>query len=129
MKLSAAIRIGSMTTKQIKGNYSDGGNGRCALGAALDAAGIRVDNSVFIGRRLIEVFPIVIKPVKSPVGSNIFQELGPNVSTLNDDWGWSRERIADWVEEQENAMEATMEAPKHEPANTLSEVQQVPASC
>src|SRR5260221_6649525 len=46
MRLSTAVRIGSMTTRQIKGALYDGHNGRCAIGAAYAAAGLSFPQGV-----------------------------------------------------------------------------------
>jgi hypothetical protein len=99
MKLSAAIRIGSMTTKQIIGLAHDGGNGRCAIGAALDAAGEQPakrpeSNGNFMpmwSLRLRQLFPIA----RVTLGD---MDVCQTIWHMNDSGRFTREQIADWVE-------------------------------
>lgn len=89
MKLSTAIRIGSMTTKHITGRMWDGGNGRCALGAALDASGFVFKTGCgdpYLATR---------------ARFNIGWKCAKTIYKLNDMAGWSRDRIADYVEKCE----------------------------
>jgi hypothetical protein len=95
MKLSAAIRIGSMTTKQIKGNFTDGGNGRCALGAAIDATGVKVKYGADAISQLHELFPQY--PTELLIAVWLRND-GVNEFAAKP---WTREQIADWVELQE----------------------------
>jgi hypothetical protein len=106
MKLSAAIRIGSMTTKQITGVMHDGGNGRCAMGAAGDAAGLKIYGNIYYALDL--AFPILMRHfiVPNPTWA---QNLGGMITYLNDRCGWTREQIADWVETIEAQEEAKSE--------------------
>ena len=104
MKLSEAIRLGAMNSPQIKGGYMDG-EGRCALSAACDAAGIdpvTVDGRLVVDATKLEMtFPLL--------GKRLDQEPHPSVEcviwSLNDFDGWTREQIADWVETIENQQE------------------------
>lgn len=106
MKLSAAIRIGSMKTRQIKHQLNDGKNGRCALGAAYDAVGL-FDNKKVSFSSVCNMFPIITKNVPLPTSiSNRLYLLGSTIIYLNDSLNWSREEIANWVETLENALEA-----------------------
>lgn len=116
MKLSAAIRIGSMTTKQIKDRLSDGGNGRCALGAAFDAGGLQniptLENAGFgCVDNAAQMFPILTLIVPNPVMIDATNQIGAIIPYLNDKAEWSREDIADWVEgiEQKLETEVVME--------------------
>ena len=95
MKLSTAIRIGSMTTKQIKFQFTDGGNGRCALGAAIDATGNKVSSDIAGFCQAQELFPILKMAADSPTS------LAQTVAVWNDMDGLSREEIADRVEKIE----------------------------
>ena len=104
MKLSAAIRIGSMTTKQIRGLSTDGKNGRCALGAAIEATGASVHPAAWYTQS-VHLFSIALKPVINPE-TNIWTTVVSAVWSLNDFNQWPRERIADWVERIENEVEA-----------------------
>lgn len=97
MKLSTAIRIGSMTTQKITGRFHDGGNGRCALGAAADAMGCTMKQLVRNG------FGTVCKAF-----SDYPSDLLHDVWMMNDGYGeWTdnkqtREQIADYLEAWEN---------------------------
>lgn len=114
MKLSAAIRIGSMTTKQITHEMTDGGNGRCALGAAMDACGKDIPGNTYSPVWLRE-FPILANKVIHPVTGRSRSDFGTPwtvmyvVAILNDLYGWSREQIADWVESIEAGTEKTVD--------------------
>lgn len=88
MRLSAAIRIGSMTTKQIRGSATDGNNGRCAIGAAIDACGVTVHPEHWAGQ-FINLFPD-------------YGFLTMEIAAINDTGQMTREEIADWVEVIEN---------------------------
>lgn len=93
MKLSTAIRIGSMTTKQITGHATDGGNGRCAIGAAIDACGVRVKAEAGAWlQQFDELFPR-------------YGDICSEVWHRNDGEGrvqMTREALADWVEAWEH---------------------------
>src|SRR5438128_98634 len=102
-----------MTTKQIKGKFTDGGNGRCALGAALSAINGPIHNmSAFPemerlvkGKEnfiaVINAFPLLETTVTHPM-DGFPVRLDYVIWTLNDGYGWSREAIADFVESIEN---------------------------
>ena len=131
MRLSTAIHIGSMTTKQIMGEMTDGGNGRCALGAALEAANITIHDirtsdipNVNFNAACLK-WPILNDRVHNPV-SGLKSRLLDVVWILNDCHGWSRDAISDFVESIENEHEAKqMEAKEKqellEEATTLKE--------
>lgn len=95
MKLSAAIRIGSMTTKQIQHKATDGGNGRCAIGAAIDATGTKVCDLSWIDQST-KLFPILDEAGLS---------LLCRIVNMNDMEGRSREEISDYVEGYERELE------------------------
>lgn len=111
MKLSAAIRIGSMTTRQIIGKLSDGANGRCAIGAAADIGGCLEECSkTGMYGALGQVFPIanrIVERPDDPAYPDIIIKHKYTVMSvmwmLNDICKWSREQIADWVETVECA--------------------------
>lgn len=117
MKLSAAIRIGSMTTKQIVGAFNNADNGRCALGAALDAvnAEFKTQDQICRGdsnfNTVFALFPVSLLSAKHPIHESVYP-VYHIVYGLNDHSGWSRERIADWVETIE-AQEEAKNAEKH----------------
>ena len=110
MKLSEAIRLGAMNSPQIKGGYMDG-EGRCALSAACDAAGIGSVEALHGGRRVLdypkleETFPLLAKYVCPPGTTSTTDEVQMIIWSLNDYNGWTREQIADWVETIENQQE------------------------
>lgn len=123
MRLSEAIRLGAMLKPQGKGNDAMNwmkSNRTCALGAAAEAASIT--GSAHVGSEgeniyngLKDRWPELTKYIHCP-------ECGfryPNLSIwhLNDQHGWTRERIADWVatiEPQE--VTAPVEEPQHQEA-------------
>lgn len=98
MKLSEAIRLGATLRPQVRG-VTRNARGSCALGAALEAIG--VDGTY---TDVLDHFPISRRYVACPV-DYVEHVLVGVIRMLNDDHGWSRERIADWVEtfEQEAA--------------------------
>lgn len=101
MKLSTAIRIGSMTTKQIKGAAWDGDNGYCALGAALSAVNV-APKLLEWDRQVREKFAISEALTMNPADPTSFvQQLIDVIWKLNDNAGWTREAIADFVEQVE----------------------------
>lgn len=108
MKLSDAIRLGAMLKPQgVRGFLDDDGN-TCALGAAADAIGRLSD---LLDGRFQEVaqWPFLNKPVAHPVTQQR-RAMWDVVTTLNDIYGWTRERIADWVETIEREREAQLPA-------------------
>lgn len=96
-----------MTTKQIKHSFDDGKNGRCALGAALDA-----DNALYLTKEINSFslitrhFPILYNVICHPSRNNCWFSLLATIMDLNDFCGWSREEIADWIESIENKEES-----------------------
>lgn len=110
MKLSEAIRLGSMMTEKIMGSYiARNTNGvpvrTCALGAAVVATG---DTRDCIADVLEQRFPIITRMAVYPAPLTIHTPawlttgtaatIGSNIAALNDTSGWSREQIADWVQ-------------------------------
>lgn len=112
MKLSTAIRIGSLTTRQIHFKPNDGKNGYCAVGAALFAIG-----EVVCPLRYFQIaekkFPLIKILVLDPK-SHEQRSMSTIIWQLNDFFGWTREQIADWVEEIENIQETTEVQPSRE---------------
>lgn len=113
LKLSEAIRLGAMLRPQAFGTYfSDGGS--CAIAAAMEALGIasysRDHGTLFDSHRsLAKRYPMLSKlRVVPPVDVNTD---APNVSNvivrLNNDHYWTREQIADWIEQIERLQEPT----------------------
>lgn len=102
MKLSWAIRMGSSLRPQCKGNYFDTVNGEvgsCTFGAVLEAIG--AEHSPYKSHLLRETFPLLaVNNLPSPVlpGVTKYLNISCAIVDLNDNQGWTRERIADWVE-------------------------------
>ena len=128
MKLSDAIRLGALLRPQGHGGgtiFLDSKES-CALGAALEAAGVGTNRTGMdlMGRivhaedpynKVKELWPIVMEKVEVippavhenwMLKANNGQTLGTLIWILNDAAKWSREKIADWVEAIENEHEA-----------------------
>lgn len=104
MKLSAAIRIGSMTTRKIIGILNDGKNGRCALGAAADACGYKWVGGYPQGAYdfLRKTFPILnTYTYRSFIDLRQDTSILQKIYVLNDTGSMTREQIADWIEQIE----------------------------
>jgi hypothetical protein len=116
MQLHEAIRLGAMMKPQGFGLGS--GNPRaaatCALGAAYEAA--RVTGS---WRSLLLVFPQLkhIEQLACPTCDTTQDGL---IAHLNDDHRWTREQIADWVEQIERAQEPTSQPVSVENTKSIS---------
>ena len=98
MRYSEAIRLGSMLRLQGFGYQHQQGSGSCANNAAIEASG---------AKNVFEAWPWAEVVVPCPVCSKTVHPgfargLHGTVAHLNDIHRWTRERIADWVEEQEN---------------------------
>jgi hypothetical protein len=107
MKLSEAIRLGSMLKPQLTNALFISGGKSCALGAALDAIGQKVRD--FDGFGAVEAaFPICLIRIKHPNEPRTY-DLDEVIADLNDNHGWTREQIADWVEAIEHAQEQPTE--------------------
>jgi hypothetical protein len=109
MKLSEAIRLGAMNGPQVFGRLGDlAGGGTCAQGAAVLAIGLMPDalRGINIQARFIEAFPASVIPAQCPKckENNVAGNL---MAHLNNDHLWTREQIADWVEQIERAQEPT----------------------
>lgn len=114
MKLSEAIRIGSSWSKQITGLWKDAGGGTCALGAAYEGTfgtlTLRYFSELEDARnRLVAKYPYLLSTVPFPAADNYcnmnilgFGSLCEVIWRLNDQFGWTREKIADYVEDIEN---------------------------
>ena len=107
MKLSEAIRLGSTLSPQGMGMYEDGEGRRCALGSALAAIGesalsdgidnISIDNLISIHwPHVDDLLYDGISMCPDDCGATC-SELGCLIVHLNDEHGWSREQIADYI--------------------------------
>lgn len=107
MRLSEAIRLGSMLREQNKGGYLQD-NKTCAMGAAFDAIGaFAVGQVQCSGLPVLSFsykFPIIEQVVEHPTVARR-QSVMEIIFYLNDTLGWIRPRIADWVEEVEKSFE------------------------
>lgn len=101
MKLSEAIRLGSMMKPQAFGVVIDG-SGSCALMAAADAIGIGREYGVIGYQDLYNAFPVLHIKAVCPVWFCVHQgsttDLMHVVWHSNDALRWTREEIADFVE-------------------------------
>lgn len=112
MKLSEAIRLGAMLKPQEFGDLNSGGK-TCAWGSAYDACGYANIPKPFPAAWIWPQKELAVCPeCVTHGGSGGFHGLidghtvaGHIITHLNDTHRWTRERIADWVEEQERAME------------------------
>jgi hypothetical protein len=111
MRLSEAIRLGSMLKPQ--GRYELVGEVEaprgllnlrpsvlftCALGAAADAIGVPLfDDTLDPEDKLDETWPFLQSSGTCPACQHPYKRTGSVVAHLNDDHGWTREAIADWV--------------------------------
>ncbi len=90
LRLSEAIRLGSMLKPQGFGLMRNRQTASCALDAAQDATGMRF---------LDGVYPFLTKSGRCPeCGQWYATGLVVIAYCLNDIHRWSREKIADWVE-------------------------------
>jgi hypothetical protein len=109
MKLSEAMRKGIEMTLPLKGELIEWAEDRedlyaCALGAAFVGFYGAFEPKALgcICALFKEDFPIsrvsVTFPERTKLGFLVDCTLSTAITILNDDKGWSRERIADWVE-------------------------------
>ena len=105
-----ALRLGAMIRPQVKyALFKDGGS--CAGGAIMEAAGIvQYDGSamffVNMDRLMMtrEMFPVLDMLVRGPEESDYFLKytypgsVWEHIVNMNNLYGWTRERIADWLE-------------------------------
>jgi hypothetical protein len=82
MWFSEAIRLGALWGPQIRGTYVSEQGGSCALGVAIQALGLQPQYGYTELRR---TFP------------TLRQSLVEAIVQRNDNLGWTREQIADWL--------------------------------
>ena len=111
MKLSEAIHLGCKKKEQgFETYYNEVNKCTCVLGAAIDGIGELDDDYNFITSSWVLVlFPILMKynratidcPVKllNETSCGVEEDLMDTIVHLNDDHKWTREKIADWLEE------------------------------
>lgn len=123
MKLSEAIRLGSLLRPQAFGAFMDDEGGSCAMGAAMEAAGIRLrrgaNKEILVEMEATETYAewkrakVYGKPYECPVCKEGVPfadrqgQLRRNITSiiihLNNDHEWTRGEIADWVATFETA--------------------------
>lgn len=109
MKLSEAMRKGAKAHPQISGEYSlldpetgEHAVGTCAIGAAYYAVFNEIANPYNSVERKLEartgapLHSVVGAPAGIPVPAST--DLADTIILLNDQYGWTREQIADWLE-------------------------------
>lgn len=97
MKLSEAIRLGSLTGPQIRGHLYDGKGGSCALGGVFSAIGVALCEEED-SPHLHDFWPWVDAPHRCPECNGLEPRVTFIISNhLNDDHRWTREKIAAWV--------------------------------
>jgi hypothetical protein len=126
VKLSEAIRLGAMMKPQGTGRLLRGGRS-CALGAALDAVGRlegqemptdRVDGWLY--DVLAQIWPWAVEAVVvDPCHQGLHLPVVDACWKLNDIQRYTREQVADWVEEQEKRLGIEDAAPVEEPEAQL----------
>lgn len=113
MKLSEAIRIGSKDTQQgIAVLYSQEDNTFCALGAACHAVAPMTDpifdieghstsyfDEFFVSHFGVDINEQIVSPNSREHYNANMSTVFWTVSRLNDQCEWTREEIADWLEE------------------------------
>jgi hypothetical protein len=110
-RLYEHIRLGATLKPQSRGTLFGGGT--CAIGAALDSIGLYGQGNYAITR---ERFPFYEVKVQLPCGrGNWWFRAGHTCQLLNDNYRWTREQIADWLEPIEKSWWAEREAKQSEP--------------
>ncbi len=105
MLLSEAIRLGAMLKPQGYGPVSvnPARDATCALGAAGAALGFQGHIKIYL--KLVATYPWTLTVLTCPVCESLY--IAPVVTMithLNDYHRWTRERIADWVEQIERQL-------------------------
>ncbi len=96
MKLCEAIRLGAMATTQGHGPFSAvSDTAPCALGAARLALGICAADAVNVYESLLKRYPW-LRPRMYSHGTVV--DVLTAIWMLNDNYGWTREQIAAWLE-------------------------------
>lgn len=110
MRLSEAIRLGSLLKPQNLDGYFRNEGQSCALGSAADALGVPMHPELdwtFGYHALENEFPFLSDAARCPACNAVQAlwrrlrdkeyDLGDVIVHLNDDHKWSRKRISDWV--------------------------------
>ena len=129
MRLSEAMRLGSMVVPPIRGPIFDrtGGVicGACAIGAAMYAAGSEEDRTRWMSYCLVSdaesFWPWTRRRIAHPIRSEDYWDVLGIVIDLFEEYGWSREQIADWVESVEAAQASEASQSADAVARTVDE--------
>lgn len=127
MKLSEAIRLGAKKKPHQLG-YLFLNGATCALGSALDGVGCLKESAwdtpeyVEMYETAESIFPLLTTEAVSPVGLWASNVRGI-IEDLNDKQGWTRERIAAWVETIERSQASLGDAMEPATATAASEAQ------
>lgn len=114
MRLSEAIRKGSVGKAQTRNWLGDGVTVACAMGAALIGAGLVPDS----WEQYEPTFPLAVGlPGPCPVCERDESSFFYVVTHLNNVHRWTFEQIADWVQAQEAIHGIGIEAEKPELVN------------
>ena len=114
MKLSEAMRLGATLGPHIRGRLFGDGGGTCAMGGALKAMGFLSHDFCFYIRYNkflpTTIWPWIIEKRTCPHCGEPLETRAIITVHLNDTHEWSREKIADWVEEVEPVSESIVES-------------------
>jgi len=127
MKLSEAILLGSTKNIQAFNVFKDPiTQGTCALGAAMEAVGLDLNDPLPDARRL--QFPLLARYTDCPLCQYHGKlEIGVIVTHLNDSHKLTRPQIAAWVAQQEQ--EPDLYAPEESMINSpINFAEPTPAS-
>jgi hypothetical protein len=121
MKLSEAMRRGSMMGPQIAWKLFGPDDSSCAMGAAFKGVGISSKGTVFdligIGYQIFPILqvhpapPVPLHPCPVDWCTAKTDTMWSIIVDLNNNHGWTREQIADWVETIERQHEPEQSAP------------------
>lgn len=126
MKLSEAIRLGSLLKPQGFGDLLDHKGRSCAFGAALEASGYRISADRYADNPSVHSVWSWLKndcrcPEQSLQGcSEIYiKNMATVIAHLNDHHLWTREQISAWVETVEPGEVAQTEEVLEEAQNAI----------
>jgi len=98
MRLSEAVRLGSMLGPQLIGELVNGKGGSCVLGAALLATlGYERWSAAPYWDLMISRYPQLLHQVQHPKLGHTHQTLQSIAVELNNNYHWTREQIAAWI--------------------------------
>lgn len=127
IRLSEAIRLGSVLAPQCFSTLYQHGNGEviatCALGSSLHAIGLLQANGVVYE----QIFPLAMLCTDPPIEGCCETTVCGIIISLNDRYQWTREKIADWVEGIEREHEHELEVRSSQTAE--AEMEPEPALC